>query len=619
MRVRIPSRALAALVILNLAACSGGSSSSSGGGAAPASTVAPGSTANVGPLTAKAEQFEEQMARLHRPNGLVFNVFTDGNGGFDRAAGGGDSTIWTGAFVASQVWRYRETNDPAALANIESALWAIHSCHEITGVPGFFCRAWGDPAWFSAGSHTTPANHPAYAGMVFHGGTTSRDQYTGIFLAYMLAWPHIQDANLKAAMQDDCRAVARHLMANDLALKTMINGTLETHFRVDPSHAYLDNITAQSWNTVDDFPLNVIAQSIPYDQDLADALKAVQVPPVRGGEALRGLAFFSVCANIAGDPDIVDYYRNELIANRHFDEIARDTGTFVDDLLTGKKRTMIRQIVADVMASFSDAITVYLGKKWGNPLLAQILNPVLASLLSSVGDELGLQLSRLTTWLNDPSHMNDVNKYAQNATLLADILDLVGLHSYADSLRNIAAPASAYSSVPFEKASDALRSYVGQNLGHMSYVMILEAESDPAVRANILDAMEQNWEYIKDEQNAWFNYVHSGYGTTPVTSDVMDGYQALFDHTADLTEREIDNSNFPGLQLNPWPDRFGRTGNLALEPFPVSHREVHNFVWQEHPATIKAGSNSPFIKRSPTGYLIAYWLGRNKNFLTDQD
>lgn len=610
--------------------CSGGGSGGGGGGAAPSQTVTPGATAgpggtitpgnpNAGPVTQKADVFDQKADLLHTPNGLIFPVEVDASGQFKRAQGG-DATIWTGCYVASQVYRYRVTNDPVALANIERSLWALHNCKEITGADAFFCRSYGDPAWYSAGSKQKPGSG-AFQGLAYHGGTTSRDQYTGIFYAFAMAWPHIQDPALKAAVKADCLEVANHLMANQMALKAPgVNGQIEEHFRVDPSNAYLNRtITAAEWSKIDDFPFNLIVQRVPYDPQLIAALRTVKIPPIRGGEALRGLMFFSVAAHITQDPAVVAFYRNELIQRRKFDDVVVNYSNFVDDLFAGKNGPLVKQALADLLGSFDQAIATYLANKWGNSLLANIVAPVISSALQGVGGFLGQQIGDLTKWLNNPNNLNDLNKLANNLQMLAQVLDIFGQKQLADSIRNVSTPVSNYTGAPMSEAADALRSYVGYNLKFLSYAALLEVETDPILRAKMQGSMHSAWEYISDEYNSLFNTIHSGYGLNIHPSDVSEGLIGLQDHPGDLSMRLVDNTNTPGVVVTPWPDRFGRTGGLAIDVFALNQRPVHNYVWQQHPAQIKGGHNAPNSIESPEGYLLAYWMGRYFGFWSERD
>ncbi len=71
----------------------------------------------------------------------------------------------------------------------------------------------------------------------------------------------------------------------------------------------------------------------------------------------------------------------------------------------------------------------------------------------------------------------------------------------------------------------------------------------------------------------------------------------------------------PGVVVSRWPDRFGRGGNHAIDPFPVDRRSAHHWIWQEHPCTIRSGSNSSAEDRSGGGFLLPYWLGRRAGLI----
>jgi len=624
------SRAFLLTMVL-LSACSQGSSGG-GGFAAPSGSTAGGSTAGgatggtggsgstgTGVLATKAGQFDGLMRSQHTPEGLVFDAILDSNGNYLRSPGGGDSTIWTGTYIASQAYRYEVTGDAAALANMERSLWALHTCHEITGEPGYFCRSWGDPKYYPINGKV--AGTGKFKGLYWNSGGTSRDQYTGIFFAYSRAWPHIQDQALRDTIKADIRAICANLMANNLALVTNINGKRKEHFRVAPDNAYQNTITPQNWATVDDFPLNLIVKKVPYDADLAKAISTLQLPPVRGGEAMRALLFFSVAAHITKDPAIESFYRDELITKRRFPEITRDYGNLVDDLLNGNNIPVIKQALLDVSDSFAKVFSTYFAKKWGNgnAILAAVLQPVIDAVFKTIMSEVTKVVTKSIVWLTQPGNFNRLGNNAQSAMQAAQILDILGLKKIAKSIRSVAGNLSPYQNTDLSDAADALRSYVGNNLGFLSRAGFLTVEQDPRLRGIVTDSLEGTWQYISDEQNTLFNYIHSGYGAAPVPSDISSGRESLLRHYADNYSRAIDNSQVPGLRVSPWPDRFGRVGNLSLDVFPLDQREAHNYVWQQHPREIKKGRTDRNHKNSGEGYLLAYWMGRKFGFLSAQD
>ncbi|GAB1352856.1 hypothetical protein MASR1M12_15880 [Erysipelotrichia bacterium] len=96
--------------------------------------------AGAGELLEKARRFDNLVAAEHIPRGLVVNLQPIEDGQQLRYRSAGDSTIWTGAYIAAQVYRYRVTSDTAALDNLEKALRAFVQLHEMAGSTGFVGR-----------------------------------------------------------------------------------------------------------------------------------------------------------------------------------------------------------------------------------------------------------------------------------------------------------------------------------------------------------------------------------------------------------------------------------------------------------------------------------------------
>jgi hypothetical protein len=105
--------------------------------------------------------------------------------GYTRCA---DSAIWTGHYLAAESYRYSVTNDPAALANAQSALAYLKTLVDVTGtdvlarciVPINSNYAAGITSEESAnGIHSSGANYWI--------GNTSRDEYLGVFFGLSVA------------------------------------------------------------------------------------------------------------------------------------------------------------------------------------------------------------------------------------------------------------------------------------------------------------------------------------------------------------------------------------------------------------------------------------------------
>jgi hypothetical protein len=244
------------------------------------------STYTLGDLLAqKAAIFQERADSFTSPFGLLGDS--------------GDSQIWTGIYIASQIYRYKATGEPEALARAERALWGFHALTEITGQPGLFAR----------NIKATPVdryNHEGtgkYAGWYWK-GNLSFDQYLGLLYGITEAWPYIQDEKLKRTLRADIHALGRHFIENDA--KIIFGDT------------YLDS-SPRNYNQ-DQWP-----KFLKPLRFLSDFL------PDRGGNAMQGLHIMKSVAYITGDPIFEKYYREELVERRGYAESAEKSGLGRDE------------------------------------------------------------------------------------------------------------------------------------------------------------------------------------------------------------------------------------------------------------------------------------------------
>ena len=585
------------------------------------STTAP-TTSNTqpatqpGPLAQKAQAFEAVMGAWHLGLGQVQDVRLDANGAPQRTGNHPSRCLWTGFYAASQARRFRQTGDPNALDRMEQSLQALHDMHEITGLPGVVARGFDEPSietngWQGQG-RLSMYNH--------NKGTTSRDQYAGWFYGIGMAWDLIQDPILKSDIQNDVRAVADKLMAGNLKMETAWGpqGKVETFFSLDPRYFYQDQINAQTWATVDDFPFNLITKSVPYDQQLADAIKNAQVPPVRAGEALRAVFFFTVAEKVTGDIRYGDYKR-QLLHQRQFLQIVEDYTTITDDLLHGRNSVVARRALTELFTALGDILSAYLAATGQGRIVTQFLVPIVAGSLSTW---LSQVLVDALNWLHNPSSASTIQQVVGQARIAVLLLNLIGQNGLAQQidsfLNNYGQNLSHQGLIDLART---IRSHLGTNLTLMPLALCIQLEQDPAVVARYKGILEKNWDYLQGDHNAMVNLMHAGYGHAAGPNDVAHAIEELQKYPVDMAMREVDNSNWPGLVLSPWPDRFGRVGNHALVPdyFPIDHKAPDIFPWRKHPRQIKSGSNSPNVRVAPLGYLQAYWLARDLGILTAAD
>lgn len=572
----------------------------------------------AGPLHDKAMRFEEAIRNLHCPNGLVFDAVPGPDGGFLMPAGGGDSTIWTGAWIAAEVFRWRATKDPEALTAIETSLEAFHKLHLLCGGNGFLGRFFGRRSWFSGRSNVATAAPPEQD--VAWSTDTSRDQYTGIFLAWTLAWPVIHDAGLRERVASDVREAGRNLMRNDLALVATIDGAAKRMFNVSPDYCYQDRITPEEWARVDDFPVNAFCRAVPYNATMAEVLASFRPPAIRGGEALRALLMTGTAAHITKDPDLETFFRDDVCGRRAYPRVASETSQLLSDLFLGINDDVAVRLVAQLHVSIVDMV-LEAGRRF-RPRYVNIINyisPAVRTLAFLVGHLRGNLLLGVLDCLRGPHGFDWLGRLADNADAWAAASRGLGFRKPADKLAARAAVWREMAASNLDELSDALRSYVGTNITQFALLGLMEGVRENGIEPAARDCIDRAFLPVADEANALYTYIRHVHGTASLSADLLAAAKRTLElYPEDQRQRRIDNSAEPGLRVLPWPDRFERYGNMADRVFPIDRRAPHIFIWQESPRRIVSGSDGPG-RIAPVGYLMAYWFARCYGILTPED
>ncbi|HEY9068976.1 MAG TPA: hypothetical protein VIV61_01895 [Candidatus Ozemobacteraceae bacterium] len=572
----------------------------------------------AGPLLEKAMLFEASIRDLHCPGGMVFDAVPGPDGRFERAAGGGDSTIWTGAYIAAEVFRWRATKDPKALEAVETSLKAFHRLHLLGGGDGFLGRFFGRRDWFPGRSDVRPCDPPDQD-LVWN-PDTSRDQYTGIFLAWSLAWPVIADPALRAEVASDVLAVGRNLMQNDLALVARIDGRPKSMFNVSPGYCYQDRITPEEWARVDDFPVNAFCRAVPWNATMAAVLETFQPPPIRGGEALRALLMTGTAAQITNDAELAAFFRDEVCGRRRYPVVASETSQLLNDLFLGINEDTAVRLVAGLHVSFSDLLIEAVARfRPAYKSIVSFISPAIHSLAFGVGYLRGKVLIGLLDAVRGPDGFSWIGRLAENAEGWAVAARGLGFGKAADRLAARAAGWRAMAGSNLDELSDALRSYVGTNITQFALLGLMESLRVNGIEAAARDSIDRAFLPIADEGNSLYTFIRHVHGTASLSADLIDAAKKTLErYPVDQRQRRVDNSNEPGLRILPWPDRFERYGGIADRVFPIDQRAPHIFIWQECPRRIVSGSDGPG-RIAPVGYLLAYWFGRCYGILTPEE
>ena len=571
---------------------------------------------DAGPLAEKAAAFDKLVAASHLPRGLVVNMQPIAGSAGLRFRSAGDSTIWTGAYIASQVYRYRVSGDSEALNNIEKCLNAFVHLHNMAGRQGFIGRSYGTREELGDGQDIM-AGIGSYSQLCFK-ADTSRDQYTGIFMGCALAWPHIRDPLLREEVRAMITAAAGNLMANHLALRVNINGRTPTTFNLNPDYAYQDRINPEEWARVDDFPANLFAAAVPYSDRLAAILGRFKPPAVRGGEALRALLMFQTAGNISKNSELVEYFHENLLKQRQLHLIASDTSQLLSDIYLGRNQTVVENRLYGTITAAGQVFIDVLAMRAGIPdSLALWLRPCTMLPVHLAASFYTEKIMQVFAFIRQPGAMSFCNLMADRLTNLAASLGMFRAERAAARLNGYAQQLRSFASSNLDEFSDTMRSYVGCNLGFFALLGILDQPSAPALREAALAILPRSFEPIADEANSMYTFITAAF-CRPAVSDqaLAAARQTLLLYPENQLNREFDHR--ATLAASPWPDRFGRVGRQSRQLIPIDQRAPHIFIWQEPPRQLVTG-NDDQTRVAPVGYLLAYWFGRYHALLNEND
>jgi len=572
--------------------------------------------AGAGELLEKARRFDNLVAAEHIPRGLVVNLQPIEDGQQLRYRSAGDSTIWTGAYIAAQVYRYRVTSDTAALDNLEKALRAFVQLHEMADSTGFVGRALGTREELGNSPDIQPGVG-SYSHLFFK-ADTSRDQYTGIFMGCALAWPLIRDEQLRRDLQKMIGAAAHNLKQNNLALKVQINGISPSTFDLNPGYAYQDRITPEEWAKVDDFPANVFAAAMPYSDRLARIVARFQPPPVRGGEALRALLMFQTACNITQDPELTAFFNEELLNRRQLHVTASETAQLLSDLYLGRNLPVVENRINGLFKAIGKVFVNILAMRAGIPdSLALWAEPVTILPVVCISQTATDKILNILDFFRQPGAFAVFNLLAEKLVGYAASLKMFKAERAARKLQKKAREIRGFATSNIDEFSDTMRSYVGCNLGFFALLGILDQPADPRLRQSALAILPRSFEPIADEANSMYTFITAAFSGHSVNTQLLKAArQTLQLYPEDQLSRRFDHSQTMRHSL--WPDRFGRYGRQSIDLIPINQRAPHIFIWQEPPRMLITGSDDR-TRIAPVGYLLAYWFGRHHGLLTKTD
>src|SRR5204863_3054624 len=194
---------------------------------------------------ADALTISANIRRLHMPYGTILDpVFASSDPaspGYSQIVGytrAGESALWTRHYLAAEAFRYQVTRSPDALANAWEALRGIDSLLNITGSDVLArCLVPVNSPYAAAIQQEEAGNGIYYSNLAgqpyFWVGNTSRDQYSGVVFGLSVAYNMIDDANLRALIQQDLTRILNYLLAHNWNV-VMPDGRISTTFTFRP-------------------------------------------------------------------------------------------------------------------------------------------------------------------------------------------------------------------------------------------------------------------------------------------------------------------------------------------------------------------------------------------------
>ncbi len=143
-------------------------------------------------------------------------------------------------------------------------------------------------------------------------------------------------------------------------------------------------------------------------------------------------------------------------------------------------------------------------------------------------------------------------------------------------------------------------------LAFWSYWNLIRRETDPELRALYRRSFERSYELIRVEQQPWFNFLHRALGGDDTEAQASIAH--LRDWPLDLRVWSYQNSHRADLRTPPGYVSF-MGGIRAFSP-----REREPMRWDNWTMQADGGTGGRDVVE-PSGWLLAYWMGRYYGFI----
>jgi hypothetical protein len=196
--------------------------------------------ATVSAADRDALKIDAGLQQRHLPFGTILDpIFTQPTSeivkGYTRC---GDSALWTGFYLAAEAYRYKVTRDPEALDNAWRALTGLRRLVYVTGNNLLARCAFPVESDFAGDIISEESRNGVHIGNYesrgyYWVGSTSRDQYVGVFFGLAAAWDLIDDPAMGATVADLTWRLIDFLQIHNWNVR-MPDGKFSTTFTLRP-------------------------------------------------------------------------------------------------------------------------------------------------------------------------------------------------------------------------------------------------------------------------------------------------------------------------------------------------------------------------------------------------
>lgn len=187
---------------------------------------------------------------------------------------------------------------------------------------------------------------------------------------------------------------------------------------------------------------------------------------------------------------------------------------------------------------------------------------------------------------------------------------ITGDEKYAEVCRERIAKGYAHRAAQYRRNGGEIN-FSDDELAFLSYQLLFRYETDPEVRATVLEGLRATWSSVQPDRNPLWNYIAAASGAGSLNAALRDDSRRNLERTPlDLVQWSTKNSHRHDVLFSPELDRFGLrqlTQTLAPDERTFFRWNGNPYI-PDHAGEGRSEADSGF-------FLLPYWMGRYHGWL----